>query len=134
MSLIQDFLRKKSNHKLLSQILADGSNRDQLLGMKDVVIPTPEGIKIDAAKLLKYTDSDGYTKFAEEAWNRIIAGLDQILDPKANKETRDFFCGEVNATLNLLRLSYTAKEYVKVYDKEHQDTFHRAVRKDNRLP
>ncbi len=104
---------KKYHFSILSAILAETNNREELLGMKAPIIPTPEGIKVDAAKILQYTDSNGYKKFAEEAWAKVIQGLDKILDSRTSKDQRDFYCGEVNATLNLLRLSYQAKAIVE---------------------
>lgn len=124
---------QSDNSKLLASILAEADNREGMLGMKAPVIPTPEGIKIDAAKILKYTDSTGYKKFAEEAWARVIEGMDKILNPKTTKDQRDFYCGEVNATLNLLRLSYQAKEIVK-QDAENNASLQHDVRKANRRP
>lgn len=104
---------QSDNGKLLASILAELSNREEMLGMKAPVIPTPDGIKVDAAKILKYTDSNGYKKFAEEAWARVISNLDKILDVRITRDQRDFYCGAVNETLNLLRLSYQAQEIVK---------------------
>ena len=124
---------QSDNGQLLAKILAEASNREEMLGMKAPVIPTPEGIKVDAAKILKYTESTGYTKFAEEAWARVIDGLDKILNPKTSHEQRDFYCGAVNETLNLLRLSYQAKEIVK-QDAELNASLQHEVRKANRLP
>lgn len=115
---------QSDNSKLLAQILAEVSNREEMLGMKAPIIPTPEGIKVDATKILKYTDSNGYKKFAEEAWARVIEGLDKILNPKTTKDQRDFYCGEVNATLNLLRLSYQAKEIVQQESEDNASLQH----------
>lgn len=114
------FNRNKSYSKDLADILAEVSNREELLGMKAPVIPTPEGIKVDASKILKYTSSNGYKKFAEEAWARIISGLDKLLDEKCTNETRQYHCGAVRATLDLLRLSYQAQYVVENWEKEEQ--------------
>lgn len=120
LSILKSLLGRKQQNSLLSAILADGSNREEMLGMKAPIIPTPEGIKIDAAKILKYTDGDGYKKFAEEAWSQVIQGIDKILDSRTSKDQRDFYCGEVNATLNLLRLSYKAKYVIEEQAKEQE--------------
>lgn len=117
-SILNSLLGKKNEHSVLSAILAEIPNREDMLGMKAPIIPTPEGIKIDAAKIRKYTDGDGYKKFAEEAWCQVIQGLDKILDSRTSKDQRDFFCGEVNATLNLLRLSYKAQYVIEEQAKE----------------
>lgn len=119
MSLLSRLFRKPSYTQDLGKILSELSNREELLGMKTPIIPTPEGIKVDAAKILKYTDSSGYKKFAEEAWAQIIQGLDKILDDRSTNETRQYYCGSVKATLDLLRLSYKAKYVIEEWDKEH---------------
>jgi hypothetical protein len=122
---------QSDNSKLLANILAEANNREEMLGMKPPVIPTPDGIRVDAAKILKYTDSNSYKKFADEAWARVIEGLDKILNPKTTRDQRDFYCGEVNATLNLLRLSYQAKEIV-TQDAELNASLQQDSRKANR--
>ena len=99
--------------------------------MKTPIIPTPDGIKVDAAKILKYTDSNAYKTFAEEAWSRIINGLDKILDDKATNETRQYHCGAVKATLDLLRLSYQAKYVIEQDARQHQATFRNEVERNS---
>lgn len=115
-----NLFKKSKSDSLLADILAEVSNREEVLGMKMPVIPTPEGIKIDATKIRKYTDSDGYKKFAEEAWAQVISDLDKILDVKTTKDQRDYYCGSVNATLNLLRLSHKAKLVLEEWDKQQK--------------
>lgn len=118
LSILSSLFDKNKQAKLLAQILSEVSNREELLGMKAPIIPTPDGIRVDAAKILKYTDTAGYKKYAEEAWSQVIQGLDKILDSRTSRDQRDFYCGEVNATLNLLRLSYRAKLVMEELDKE----------------
>ncbi len=120
LSLLNRLFRKPSYSKDLAYILAEVSNREELLGMKPPIIPTPEGIKIDASRIAKYTESKDYKKFAEEAWARIIAGLDKILDERSSNEVRQYYCGAVRSTLDLLRLSYQAKLVIEEWDKEHK--------------
>lgn len=112
--------RKDNRAELLANILAKENNREELLGIKEALVPTPEGIRIDATKIKAYTDSDGYKRFADNAWSQIVFSLDKILDPKTSRDQRDFYCGEVNATLNLLRLSYQALEVIKQFDKQQE--------------
>lgn len=120
LSLLKSLFVKSDNSKLIAQILSEVNNREELLGMKPPVIPTPDGIKVDASRILKYTDTQGYKTWAEEAWARVIQNLDKILDVRTTKDQRDYYCGAVNESLNLLRLSYLAKETIKQYDKEHE--------------
>ncbi len=118
-STLKSLFGKNDNSVVLAKILSEVSNREELLGMKAPLIPTPDGIMLDASKILKYTESNGYKKFAEEAWAKVIAGMDKILDSRTTKDQRDFHCGEVSATLNLLRLSYQAKAVVERDSQEH---------------
>lgn len=124
-SILKSLFVKDNNSELVAQILAQVPNREDMLGMKAPIIPTPDGIRVDAAKILKYTDSDGYKKFAEESWARVIQGIDRILDPSTSTESLHFYRGEVNATLNLLRLSHVAKDAVKQFDQEHEASLQR---------
>lgn len=105
--------------KDLKQILTSLSNREEMLGMKTPIIPTPEGIRVDSTKILQYTESTGYKKFTEEAWAQIIHGFDKILDERATNEVRQYYCGMVRGTLDLLRMSHKAKYVIEQWDKEH---------------
>lgn len=116
-SILNFLSGKNSQNDLISSILAQPANRESLLGTQPPNIPSPEGIRQDAANILKYTTGKGYKKFAEEAWSQIISGIDKILDPRTSRDQRDFYCGEVNATLNLLRMSAKAQYIVEEYDK-----------------
>lgn len=122
MSLLNKLFGNKTYKDDLKTILSELSNQEELLGMKAPIIPTPEGIKIDASKIVKYTDSNGYKKFAEEAWAQVINGLDKILDERSSNEVRQYYCGAVRTTLDLLRLSYKAKYVIEQWDKEHKDS------------
>lgn len=109
------------NTQVISAILAEHANREELLGIKPPIIPTIDGIKVDAAKIAKFSDSDVYKPFAKEAWARVIGYLDKILDPKRSNEERQYYCGAVKATLDLLRLSYEAKEILKTPNSSYTD-------------
>lgn len=129
LSMVTRLFRRDKSATLVAKILAEVSNREELLGMKTPIIPTPEGIKVDASKLLKYTDSNGYKKFAEEAWAQIIGDLDKILDVRTSRDQRDYYCGAVNSTLNLLRLSHKAKLVIEEWDRQHPATLRQVVHK-----
>lgn len=104
---------------MLARFLAESPNREELLGMKPVALPTPDGIKRDAAKLVKYSNSSDYKVFADEAWGRIVGHLDKILDDRSSDEMRRYYCGAVKATLDLLRVSYVARNIVEQSAREH---------------
>lgn len=75
--------------------------------------PTPETIKQDAAKITNYSNSADYKRWADEAWGRVIDGLDKVLDANATPENRQYYCGSVRATLDLLRVSYVARNVLE---------------------
>lgn len=125
LSRIRRWFRRDNASQMVSALLAEVSNREELLGMKAPIIPTPEGIKVDAAKIAKYSDTDGYKKFAEEAWSQVIQGLDKILDDRSSNETRQYYCGSVKATLDMLRVSYKAKMFVEEFLKEQSASLRR---------
>lgn len=119
-STITRWFNKPDYSGQLASILAEVSNREDILGMKTPLIPTPEGIRLDASKLAKYTESSDYKKFAEEAWGRVISHLDKILDDKSTNEVRQYYCGATRATLDLLRLSHQARYVIDEYEKEQK--------------
>lgn len=113
------FWKKKSPYtKQLAEILAQLGNRESLLGVQKPIIPTPDDIRKDAAKLYRYSQSSDYKQFADEAWSRVIGHLDKILDERSSQETRVHNCGAMKATLDLLRLSYQARELMDQLDSE----------------
>lgn len=116
---IKRLLGLDTSAEMLAKFLAEVPNREEMLGVKPTRMPTPEGIKRDAAKLATYSATPDYKIFADEAWGRIIGHLDKILDDRSSDEMRRYYCGAVKATLDLLRVSYTARSIVEQYNKEH---------------
>jgi len=97
----------------LARLLADARNVETFLGVKAPVMPSPETIKTDAAKLVRYSNADDYKIYADEVWSRVLSHLDVMMDEKATKERVDYHRGACREALDLLRLSYQAREIVK---------------------
>lgn len=97
----------------LAALLADSRNVETLLGVKAIAMPTPETVKSDAGKLVSYSKSTDYKIFADEAWSRILSHLDVMMDEKASKERVDYHRGACKEALDLLRLSFQARELLR---------------------
>lgn len=120
------FWNKKSEHiKDLTVLLGNPSVQEDLLGIKDVKLPTADQIISDAAKLSNYSTSADYKRFAQEVWGRVIMHLDKILDDKASHDTIKFHSGALKESLDLLRLSYQARSVLEQTEIEASDTSHR---------
>lgn len=101
----------------LAALLADTRNMESLLGVKEMVMPTPDVQKNDAARLYNYSKTADYKIFADEAWSRVLNHLDVMMDERSSKERVDYHRGAAKATLDLLRLSYQARSLL-VNDRE----------------
>lgn len=103
----------------VAKILADPRNKEDFLGMKGLDLPNPKDIRDNAAALVRYSKGADYKRFADETWARVMTGIDKILDERSSNEVRQYHCGSVKAMLDLLRLSYQARQVVDEFDK-HQ--------------
>lgn len=99
----QDFLK-------LADLLSKPTLQEEFLGVAETRLPTPEKMIADAARLQQYAKSESYTVFAKEAWARSLGHLDKILDSKTPHDQLAFHRGALSASLDLLRLSYQAKQ------------------------
>lgn len=116
------FKPKPDYSKQLADILGQLGNREDLLGVKQPLIPTPDDIRKDAAKLYRYSQSGDYKRFADEVWSRVISDLDTIMDSKATQEQVSYCRGAVKRSLDILRLSYQARQVMDTLDQEKQAT------------
>lgn len=110
--------RKPSPANEIAQLLSEDRNKEDLLGVSNVSMPSPDKIRNDAARLVSYSRRAEYKIFADEAWSRVIAHLDKILDERSSNESRQYHCGALKSTLDLLRLSYQAQIVMKQHDSE----------------
>jgi hypothetical protein len=119
------FFKKKEEPKVsytddLAKFLAQPRNAEEFLGVLPVELPTPAKIQADAAKMVKYSHSTDYAIFAKECWARVLAHHDAILDEKTPADRLSYHRGALKATLDLLRLSYQARQTLEVLEKEQQ--------------
>ncbi len=116
------FNKKPSQEfKLLTDLLASNSLREEVLGVKNTRVPTPEQMLNDTANLINYTNQPEYQVFAKEAWAHVLLDLDTILDPKSTNDQVNTARGAMRATLDLLRKSYQAKQTYEALKGTHQN-------------
>ncbi len=98
---------------LLAGILSDADNKETFLGVKRPLALTPnqelERLKGDVEKVIRYSNSQDYAVWVKEAWSDVLRLVDQIADPKTSKDQVDFCRGALSTTLNLIRISYKAR-------------------------
>lgn len=105
------FKKKPSDEmQLLAELLTQTSAREDLLGVKEARLPSPERLLNDTANFLKYTQESEYKQFAKEAWAHVLLELDALLDPRSTPDQVQNARGAVRASLNLLRKSYQVKK------------------------
>ena len=111
--MFNPFKKKKDlTYEALSQILANPGLMEDFLGVKPVDIPTADKIRQDAYKLYSHTNTPEYQVFAKEVWARALSHLDLVLDAKTPSDKLAYHRGALSATLDLLRISYQAKQLI----------------------
>lgn len=116
------FWTKKPNYmKALAELLANGENRESFLGVKETNFPTPQQIRDKAAQLARHSETSDYLVFVEDAWGRVLNHLDTILDDKTSNERVQYHRGALKETLDLLRVSYQAREVMLQHDKQQAE-------------
>jgi hypothetical protein len=115
------FWNKKPNYmQALSELLANSDNRESFLGVKAVSLPNPKDIHDASARLAHYSESSDYLTFVEEVWARILNHLDIILDDKTTDARVQYHRGALKAELDLLRVSYQARDVVMQADRSNE--------------
>ena len=117
-----NFFKRRESLDGLRDILASADNKETLLGMKDVQIPEPRQIKEDAARLVKYSKSEDYKRFADVAWSHVLTHIDVLTDEAASADRVQMHRGALKATLDLLRLSYQARFVLEQQQKSEQES------------
>lgn len=105
--------KPSSKGKTLAEILSSDKNREYLLGVLNSVPPTKDEVERDIEKVRKYSDSQDYEVWAKEAWAKVIDCVDKLMDDELKEREVDFFRGKLAATMDLLRVSYMARENQK---------------------
>lgn len=109
--------KQDASMETLSDLLANGENRDSFLGVKAIKFPTSQQIRDEAAKLARYSESKDYLTFVEEAWGRVLNHLDIMMDDRTSNEKVQYHRGALKATLDLLRVSHQARNVMDQHDK-----------------
>lgn len=104
----------------LADLLSRPTLQEEFLGVAEFKMPTPDKIIADAARLQQYAKSEAYTVFAKEVWARSLGHLDKILDSKTPPDQLAFHRGALSASLDLLRLSYQAKQAKEQLESQSQ--------------
>lgn len=104
----------------IAHILAEPRNKEEFLGMREMMLPSPKDIRDNAAQLARYSNSSDYKRFVDETWARVITSLDKLLDERSSNEVRQYHCGSVKAMLDLLRVSYQARSLMEEFDKQQE--------------
>lgn len=120
-----NWFKKQSVKSELADILAGPSVQEDLLGVAQVSMPTPEKIHRDAAAINGYSQRPEYKIFAKEVFARALAHLDVIMDDKATTEKLHFHRGAFKAHLDLLRLSYQARQTQEELEKQQNASLQR---------
>lgn len=107
------FWTKKEGISDIGAILAFQQNKEEVLGVKQPSIPTPDSIKRDMSALVNFSHTDGYKRYADELWARVIASLDAIMDETSSQDKVNYHRSKARAHLEDLRLAYQAREIVK---------------------
>lgn len=103
---------------LIKAFFSTKEGREELLGMKAVQPPSEKQILEDANKIVSYANSKAYTKWADEAWAKVLSHIDAIQDEKATAQQVDFHRGALRATLDLLRIAGQAEHVKQQLDTE----------------
>ena len=108
------FWNKKSNYGAeMAAILASVKNKEDLLGISPIEYPSKEQVVHTASNIVRHAQTDGYQVFAAEVWARVLGNLDKILDVHTPTDKLPYYIGAVKAELDLLRMSYHAREVIK---------------------
>lgn len=118
MKALINWFRKPKPSEELGQLLAYTANKEDLLGIKALVMPTPDTILNDAAHIGNYSKTTDYAVFVKEAWARVLTDLDIILDDRTTDDKVKYYRGSLKRTLDLLRLSYQARSTKEALEKD----------------
>lgn len=102
----------------LAELLGNPSIQEDLLGMLQPVQPDAKRILDDANQIVKHSRDLSYGTWAKEAWAEAVNHIDALQDPKLSMEAVNFHRGALRATMNLLRISYQAREVKRQLDEE----------------
>lgn len=111
-----------SRKETLGDVLSSDENREGLLGVLEQLAPTREKVERDSIRAIQYSHSKDYAIFAKEAWAQVIENLDKLTSDKLTERQVDFYRGKLSSTLDLLRISYLARNAKEQFDLERKQT------------
>src|SRR6185369_3062958 len=98
--------------------IKDGSLRESLLGVGRARPVKDEKTQIDASRVINFARSEDYSVFAEELWGTAIFYVKCLTDINLKPEEVGFYRGCLSATLDDLRISYKAFQYMESLKKK----------------
>jgi hypothetical protein len=114
--LWRKLLANRSN--TLADILSDSKNKENLLGVILPNRPGREEIERDAVRMLSYSNSSDYAIFVKESWAIFLKSMDKVMDGKLEDREIDFHRGKMSSIIDLLRISYMARDIKDGIEKE----------------
>lgn len=103
----------RKNAGLLTELIKDASLRETLLGVQRMRPLTDEKTLRDASRVINFSRSEDYSVFAEELWGTAVFYVKCLTDINLKPEEVGFYRGCLSATLDDLRISYKAFQYME---------------------
>ncbi len=113
MKLLTRFWAKFRRPSSLADLLKDKSLRESLLGVDRINAWLGDKAESDAAKILNYSRSEDYKVYAEELWRTVITYVKDLTKEDLKTDEVHFLRGCLSATLDDLRISYKAFQYLE---------------------
>lgn len=121
----------KSNTDVLSSILKDPSMREMLLGVDRKPFTNDAKVEANAARAVHYSKSEGYDIYAKEIWASIVSNIRAISDENVTAERASFYRGSLFASLEALKISYNAFQFLEGQANSRKEKPPLALRGDN---
>ncbi len=106
-------LCRGGNKKFINELLKDQSMREMLIGVDRKPPRNDAKTEQNAARVLNYSKSEDYQIFAKELWDTAISYVNVLTDDNLKTEDVNFYRGCLAATLDDLRISYRAFEFLE---------------------
>lgn len=95
----------------LEDLLRDSHLREILLGVERKPPVSDEKTETDANRILNYARSEDYKVYAQELWRAVVFYIKILTDSDAKDV--DFYRGCLSATLDDLKISYKAFQFLE---------------------
>lgn len=117
----------------LSKLLKDRSLREQFLSVDRPRSLSEDKQESDASKLINYSRSEDYKVYAEELWQTVIMYVKDLTKEDLKTEEMHFIRGCLSATLDDLRISYKAFQYLESL-REKPPVLNNGIRRESPTP